>query len=135
MYDTIATRRHWAKYPVDLLHHCFALFLCGGALYTNTGLQEAPFFSLLEMSTVLVNITWMMRELDKKGHANRLSYKVLSIAFAILFGSLRVYAYGKRIIQYETGFGIEPGSEYDVMRSVRFLSFQNANLIIYPTTI
>lgn len=71
------------------------------------------------MSTVLINVSWMMRELDKKGVDKRLAYKLIMAAFAILFAYFRVFEYGKRIVQYETGLGITSGSEADRLRQVR----------------
>ncbi len=88
IHDFWATRHEWQRYPADAIHHVAAFFVCIGML--GTQLRETvplvPWFGLVELSTILVDINWIQREF-KDDEART---KLVSVLFAVTFFTTRV---------------------------------------------
>eukprot|EP00735_Rhodelphis_limneticus_P008937 TRINITY_DN2400_c0_g2::TRINITY_DN2400_c0_g2_i1::g.20850::m.20850 TRINITY_DN2400_c0_g2::TRINITY_DN2400_c0_g2_i1::g.20850 ORF type:complete len:260 (-),score=32.06,TRAM_LAG1_CLN8/PF03798.11/2e+03,TRAM_LAG1_CLN8/PF03798.11/2.5e-18 TRINITY_DN2400_c0_g2_i1:877-1599(-) len=64
IHDFWATRQDWIKYPADAYHHLLAIS-CASAVFM-ADMQEIqmmlPKYGLLEISTLFLNIAWILRE-------------------------------------------------------------------------
>jgi hypothetical protein len=91
IHDFWALRHNWLKYPVDIVHHLAAFAICIGVLFSikvamNT-VPYVPYFGTVELSTVLLDVSWMMRETGNAGH---FLFKPLQLAFAATFFATRI---------------------------------------------
>ncbi|EPZ31688.1 hypothetical protein O9G_000167 [Rozella allomycis CSF55] len=95
-HDTFASRDDWREYPAELFHHLVGFMILLGAFSSKKYSKEIPKFALLELSTILLNVNWLLREFNPKTYIHR------SLAtFVCLFFILRIVWMGKQIYRFE----------------------------------
>lgn len=91
LYD-LSTSFNYSLSLVDIVHHLMAILPCFGYLFMENNAYHAtfvPWLTLVEMSTVFLDIRWFLFNLDLHEKFPRLNYMV-SILFAFSFGVTRI---------------------------------------------
>jgi len=69
--DFIATRADWAKYKADFMHHVLAFSILGALMrmldHTPGLVGVIPPMMVVELSTVFLDIAWLLREMGLDG--------------------------------------------------------------------
>jgi hypothetical protein len=86
--DFWATRQDWRAHPDAVVHHLLALGILVELLRPEGRALNPylPSFAVVELSTIVLNAMWILKELGRGGGT---AYRVLSVVFAVLFVLLR----------------------------------------------
>ncbi|RKP18452.1 hypothetical protein ROZALSC1DRAFT_23223 [Rozella allomycis CSF55] len=95
-HDTFASRDDWREYPAELFHHLVGFMILLGAFSSKKYSKEIPKFALLELSTILLNVNWLLREFNPKTYIH-------------IWMGKQIYRFEKNDKEYNESFSMKWG--------------------------
>lgn len=101
--DFIVGLPHIRMYPEEAVHHTIGFFMLGSELYRQNPSSEVPILGLVEISTVLYDLHYILKVLkpesrERYGQGHFL-YRSLLYGFGGAFAYFRVYLFGRILLE------------------------------------